>query len=168
MHDLDISVHRAPDPMTPAQRAALHPHSITLAELSSKSHPADAWLAPCDWAETFAKLCAVKGMDITCGRRIPHMFAEAGLENIQIKRYMYPMGAWEGLTDAERNMALHHRDGMGTHMPVAIRQVGQGQDVILKEDVEKASEGARRENEMCDRNRGFLLLYVVCGRKPMV
>jgi hypothetical protein len=167
MHDLDISVHRVPDPMTHSQREALHPHSITLSELSSRSHAADALLGPCDWTEIFAKLCTARGMALDCGRKIPHMFVEAGLENIQIKRYMYPMSVWEGLTDAEEKLALHHRDQIGRHMPEAIKKVGQSQDIIGKEEVERACEGAREENELWDRNRGFIFMYAVCGRKPV-
>jgi hypothetical protein len=167
MHDLDISIHRVPAHTTPSQREALHPHSLTLSELSSRSHAADALLAPCEWTDTFAKLCVAKGMDLNCGQKIPYMFVEAGLENIQIKRYIYPIGGWDGWTDAEQKLAVHHRDQIGSHMPQAIKKAGQGQDVVSKENVERACEGARKENEMWDNNTAFIFMYAVCGMKPV-
>lgn len=167
MHDLDISLHRVPENTTPELRAALHPHSITFSELQSRSHPADAMLVNEPWVITFQQLCATKGMDATCGRELPRIFSEAGLEDVRIKRYMYPMGLWEGMTEVEKKFAVHHRDGMGVHMGEAIRKVGEGQDVVSKEDVEKAVQGANKEHERWDRNRGFVFIYAVCGRKPL-
>jgi hypothetical protein len=166
MHDLDVSLYRVPEPATVQDRAALHPHSIGYQELRSKSHPADSMLVDAPWCTTFQEVCAAKGMDATCGRQLPRWFSEAGLEDVQIKRYMYPMGLWEGMTDVEKRFAVHHRDGMGAHMGEAIRKIGEGQNVVLKEDVERAVEDANNEVERWDRNRGFVFLYAVCGRRP--
>jgi hypothetical protein len=105
-------------------------------------------------------------MDATCGRQLPRWFSEAGLEDVQIMRYMYPMGLWEGMTDVEKRFAVHHRDGMGTHMSEVIRKMSEGQNAVSREDVERAIEGGDKEVERWDRNRGFVFLYVVCGRKP--
>jgi hypothetical protein len=166
MHDLDTSLHRVPEPTIAEHRAALHPHSITFSELESKSHPADAMLVTSPWCTTFQELCVSKGMDATCGRQLPRWFSEAGLEDVQIKRYMFSMGLWEGMTDVEKKFAVHHRDGMGAHMGEVIRKLGEGQNVVSKDDVEEAVEDANKEVERWDRNRGFVFLYAVCGRKP--
>jgi hypothetical protein len=167
MHDLDMSRYRAPEPITPSQRASFRPHSLTLAEVESKSHPADAWRTPCSWLTTFGKLSAAKGLDVHCGKRLPLLFVEAGLEDVQIKRYMYPFTVWEGMTDVEKTFATYHKKGMGKHFPHLIRKLGQGQNTVAQEDVEKAYEGARKENEGSESSRGFVWIYVVCGRKTM-
>jgi hypothetical protein len=166
MHEIDISVHRVPDPLTSSDRAVLHPHSITVSELQLKSHPADAMLSPEKWVTTLQRLCAAKGLDSTCGQQLPRMFAEAGLEDVHIKRYMYPMGLWEGQTDAEKKFALHHREEMGIHIGQMIRKIGQEQDVVTKEEVDKAVEEVDKALEEWDHFRGFVFIYAVCGRKP--
>jgi hypothetical protein len=166
MHDLDFSYHRVPDPLTPSQREFLRPHSLTLSELRSKSHPADAWLAPCSWVETFKELCAAKGMDLECGRGLPFMFAEAGLEDVHIRRYVYYFGSWDGMTDVEREFAEFHRKTMAVDLAQAIYKVGQGQDAVSEERVEQAVADVEKEKEKWEGNRGFFFIYAVCGRKP--
>lgn len=167
MHDLDLSFHRVPDPITPSQRASLMPHSLTLAEVQSKSHPGDACLAPCSWLTTMAKLSAANGLDARCGQQLPRLFTEAALEDVRIKRYMYPFALWDGLTDIEKTFVLYHNKGMGKHFPHLIRKLGQGQNTVAQEEIEEACEGARRENEGSESSRGFVWIYVVCGRKAM-
>jgi hypothetical protein len=167
MHDLDMSHYRAPEPITPSQLTSLRPHSLTFAEVESKSHPADAWRTPCSWLTTFDKLSAANGLDVYCGIRLPLLFAKAGLEDVQIRRYMYPLAIWEGLTDVEKTFAMYHKNGMGKHFPHLIRKLGQGQDTVTQEEVEKASEGARKQNERLEDSRSFIWVYVVCGRKAM-
>jgi hypothetical protein len=166
MHDIGISIHRIPENLTPSQREMLRPHSLTLEELKSQSHPADAWLAPCDWEHTFKQLCAAKGMDLDCGKKLPFMFADAGLEDVQIKRYVYYLGAWEDMTDAERNFAEFHKKTMAVDLPQAISRVGQGQDVVSQEKVAQAIADTKKECEQWDGNRGFFFIYAVCGRRP--
>lgn len=167
MHDLAISFYRAPNPLTATQRASLEPHSLTLAEFESRSHPADAWHDDCDWVKVFQELCAEKGMDATCGQQLPGMFAAAGLEDVQIKRYLYAMAPWEGLTEAETRFGEFHRVTMGRLIPPMIRKMAQGQNAVSHDRVVRASEEAEKEATEGHERRGFVFFYVVCGRKPM-
>ncbi|KAH7410211.1 S-adenosyl-L-methionine-dependent methyltransferase [Phaeosphaeria sp. MPI-PUGE-AT-0046c] len=166
MQDLAISYYRAPDPLTPSQRAALEPHSLNLSEFKSQVHPTDTWHNACDWAKTFQELCAAKAMDATCGQQLPGMFSAAGLEDVHIKRYTYAVAPWEGLTKAEKKFGEFHRDNMGLLIPRLIKKLAEGQHVVSQEDVEKACEGAERDAIEWREQRGFVFFYVVYGRKP--
>jgi hypothetical protein len=167
MHDLDMRIYRTPEPMTSADRAMLNPHALTLAELQKRSHPTEAWHETCTWVTTINRLSAAKGLDGECGLHLPSLFVDAGLEDVRIKRYIYPYSMSDGYTEVEKKFAQHHREGMGVHLPDLIRKLGQGQDVVSHEDVENACEGARKENENWETGRKFIWMYVVCGRKPM-
>jgi hypothetical protein len=139
---------------------------LTLEELKSQSHPADAWLAPCDWEQTFKQLCLAKGMDLNCGKKLPLMFADAGLEDVQIKRYVYYMGSWDGMTDAERKFAEFHKKTIAVDLSQSIQRIGQGQDAVPQEKVTQAIADIKKEHEQWEGNRGFFFIYAVCGRKP--
>jgi hypothetical protein len=166
MHDIDTTLHHVPDPLTPSDRAAISPHSITLSEQQANSHPTDAMVAAEDWVAIFQRLCATKGLDATSGKQLPRWFAEAGLEDVQIKRYMYPMGMWDGMTESEKKFAEHHKHGLGATLPEVIRKLGQGQNEVSEESMQKAIGQLKRACDEWDHYRGFLLFYAVCGRKP--
>jgi hypothetical protein len=167
MHEMDVQKYCVPQPMTPSKRALLNPHFLTLDELQAKSHPTETWFAPSNWMTTYNKLNAVKGMDGRCGWRLPRLFADAGLQDVQIERYIYPFSMFDGMTEIETKFALHHREGMGRHLPDLIRKVAEGQDVVSQKEVEDACEEARKENEEWEEGKGFVWLYVVLGRKAM-
>jgi hypothetical protein len=167
MHDLDMQNYCAPQPLTPSTRALLNPHFLTLDEMQAKFHPTETWLAPSNWMKPFNKLNAVKGLDGRCGSRLPHLFVDAGLQDVQIKRYMYPFSKFDGMTEVETKFALHHREGMGRHLPDLIRKIAQGQDVVSQKEVEEACEDARKDNEEWEKGKEFVWLYVVFGRKAM-
>lgn len=166
MQDVAVSFYRAPHPLTPPQRAALDPHSLTFSEFKSQPHPTDTWYDACDWIKMFQVLCAAKGLDVTCGRQLPGMFSDAGLEDVHIKRYTYAVAPWEGLTEAEKKFAQFHVETMGSLIPQLIKKLGQEQSAVAQEDVKKACEGAEREVTEWREKRGFMFFYVVCGRKP--
>jgi hypothetical protein len=169
MHDLNMRIYRVPSPTTSTDRAMLNPHTLTLAEMQKNSHPTEAWHEPRVWLETLNQLSAAKGLDGECGLHLPGEFVEAGLEDVRIKRYIYPYSMSEGYTDVEKNFARHHREGMGGHLSDLIKKMGQGQNVVSQEDVEKAVEDAKKANEKENWGTGgeFIWMYVVCGRKPM-
>jgi hypothetical protein len=169
MHDIDMRLYRIPRPMTSADRAMLNPHTLTLAELQDNSHPTEAWREQSAWMTTLNRLCAAKGLDGKCGSHLLGVFVGAGLEDVRIKRYIYAYSMSDGYTDVEKKFAQHHREGMGRHLPDLIKKMGQGQDVVSQEDVEKAIEDAEKENEKENWETGgrFVYMYVVCGRKSM-
>ncbi|KAH8727957.1 S-adenosyl-L-methionine-dependent methyltransferase [Phaeosphaeriaceae sp. PMI808] len=162
MHEFDNSMCRVPNPINTTVRASLHPHSLGISNGQLDPHPADQLSAPFGWMKTWDKLGASQGIDITCGRQLPRLFVEAGLTEVSVTRYLYPISSFEGLTDVEKRFAVFHHETMGAYFPDVIRKVGQGQD---EQEVEKAAEEARKENEGWRKNRGFVWFYVICGRK---
>lgn len=166
MHDMDISIYRVPENITPSQREMLRPHSLSLTELQNDSHPVDAWRVSCDWADIFKQLCAAKGMDLECGKKLAGMFVEAGLEDVHVRRYAYYMGLWDGLTDVEKKFAQFHEKTMGSDLGRAIFKVGLGQDAVSQERIDQAYAGVNKEAENWEGNRKFFFIYAVCGRKP--
>jgi len=164
MHDLDLSFNRVPSSITLAQRSAMHPHSLSLPSLA---HPLDSWAEAKPWVTTLHKILAAKDMDARCGRQLPRLFAEAGLQDVRIKRYVHAHTHADAYRDVEKRYAVHHRDSIGAHMPDLIRKLGMGQDVVSKEEIEAAAEGARKNNEDWETGSGFCWFYVVCGRKAM-
>jgi hypothetical protein len=166
MHDIDNTLHRIPDPLTPAARAALNPHSLTLAECESNSHPADGMIFPDDWMTIHHRLCRANGLVPTCGRELPHWFAEAGLEDVRVRRYMLPMGVWDGMTEAERKWGEHYPKNIGSFMIEGIRKLGRSQTEVSEADVEVGAYGADKVKQDWQGYRGFIFVYAVCGRKP--
>jgi hypothetical protein len=167
MHDIEFNSYRVPEDPTPAQREMTRPHSLTLAEALNESHPLEAWRNPCEWEETFKELCAHKGMDLESAKKLPKWFVENGLEDVQIKRYAYYTGAWEGMTDAERRFALFHKNTSMVDLVAGVRKVGQGQDVVSQDKVERAvAEMNELVNDKWESSRSFDFVYAVCGRKP--
>jgi hypothetical protein len=98
---------------------------------------------------------------------LPKWFVENGLEDVQIKRYAYYTGAWEGMTDAERRFALFHKNTTMVDLVAGVRKVGQGQDVVSQDKVERAvAEMNELVNDKWESSRSFDFVYAVCGRKP--
>ena len=94
------------------------------------------------------------------------MFADAGLTDIRIKRYMFPFGRWDELTSEERGMA----DYMGTAwkevLPVLLKKAGDSAGPEYAEDAEKGIRDVKKYYETYEGGRNFMWMYVVCGRKP--
>jgi hypothetical protein len=167
MHDINFVPYRVPQDVTAAQREMLRPHSLTLSESQTGCHPVEAWRISSEWEETFRELCANKGMDLESAEKLPKWFVENGLEDVRIKRYVYYAGAWEGMTDAERRFALFHKNSTAVDLAAAIRKVGQGQDKVSQDRVERAVGGLNEEiNHKWNSSRKFYFIYAVCGRKP--
>ncbi|KAH3990333.1 hypothetical protein HBH70_167450 [Parastagonospora nodorum] len=120
-----------------------------------------------EWITINYRLCRTKGLESLCGEKLPRWFVEAGLEDVQIKRYMLPMGQWEGMTEAERKFGEHYPIGIGASMLVSMRKLGQGQNEVSQEDIEKGVEGANKVKQEWQKYRGFFWVYAVCGRKPV-
>jgi hypothetical protein len=108
----------------------------------------------------------MNGMDIRCGRHLAQHFADAGLEDVRIKRYLLPFSYIEELGDEGKLLAEHHRGAIGSHLPDVVMKIGRGQDVVAWNEVEKAAAGAKRQNDEFDTARVFAWFYVVCGKKP--
>jgi hypothetical protein len=167
MHDIDFTSYRVPEDPTPAQREMIRPHSLSLAEALDESHPLEKWRVECEWEATFKELCANKGMDLESARRLTKWFVENGLEDVQIKRYAYYTGAWEGMTDLERRFALFHRNTSMVDLAAGVRKVGQGQDIVSQDKVERAVADVNKVmNDEWESSRRFYFVYAVCGRKP--
>ncbi|KAH3919956.1 hypothetical protein HBI56_033110 [Parastagonospora nodorum] len=77
------------------------------------------------------------------------------------------MGQWEGMTEAERKFGEHYPIGIGASMLVSMRKLGQGQNEVSQEDIEKGVEGANKVKQEWQKYRGFFWVYAVCGRKPV-
>lgn len=166
MHDFSNAVHHVPKHVSSFDH--LRPHSISISEIANASHPTDAYqdLTPWLWETTFAKLLALKGVDLYCGSKIPSLFAEAGLVDIRIKRYMVPYSRWEDLTEAERAFADFLEPFVRDVIPVAIRKAGENDGPEFAQEVEEAIRDVKRYYENFEGGRNFLWMYVVCGRKP--
>jgi hypothetical protein len=165
MHDFSCGIHHIPSQYSSLTH--LRPHSITLSEIANSSHPADAYqhASPWLWDTTFGRLLALKGVDLYCGPNIPTLFAEAGLTDIKIRRYMIPYSRWEVLTKEERAMGDYLEGFLRDLIPVAIRKAGENAGPEYKEEAEEAVRDAKRYHEAYEGGRNFLWMYVVCGRK---
>ncbi|KAJ8112650.1 hypothetical protein OPT61_g5022 [Boeremia exigua] len=165
MHDFSQAVRRVPAHVSSLEH--LRPHSITIPEIANSSHPADAYHDPSPWLweVTFEKLLALKGVDTHCGSKIPSLFAEAGLTDIRIRRYMVPYSRWEGLTKEEKDMADYLETFIRDLVPVAIRKAGQNAGPEYAQEAEEAIADTKRYHEAYEGGRDFLWMYVVCGRK---
>lgn len=115
---------------------------------------------------THHRLCRVTGLEPECGRRLPRWFAETGLEDVRIRRYMLPMGVWDGMTEAERKWGEHYPRNIGAFMPEAMRKIGQSQTEVSQADVKAGVDGAIKVKQEYQGYRGFIFVYAVCGRKP--
>ncbi|KAF9729345.1 methyltransferase domain-containing protein [Paraphaeosphaeria minitans] len=111
-------------------------------------------------------LLALNDVDLYCGANIPSLFAEAGLTDIRITRYMVPYSRWEGLTREEKEMADYLETFVRDLIPVAIRKAGENAGPGHREEVEDAVRDAKKYHEAFDGGRNFLWMYVVCGWKP--
>lgn len=108
----------------------------------------------------------MKDVDLYCGSKIPSLFAEAGLTDIRIERYMIPYSRWKDLTEVERAFADYLETFARDVVPVAIRKAGENAGPEYAQEVEEAIRDVRRYHEAFEGGRNFLWMYVVCGRKP--
>ncbi|KAJ4379597.1 hypothetical protein N0V86_004778 [Didymella sp. IMI 355093] len=123
--------------------------------------------SPWLWETTLGKLLALKDVDLYCGSKIPSLFAEAGLTDLRIKRYMVPYSRWEDLTEAERGFADYLETFLRDVIPVAIRKAGENAGPKYTQEVEEAIKDVERYYKAFEGGRNFLWMYVVCGRKPV-
>src|SRR5690349_18112246 len=110
MHDLSTEIQHILPHISSLEH--FRPHSITINEIANSSHPTDSYYSPSTfiWDSILNKLLALKDVDSYCGSNIGSLFTDAGLTDINIKRYMFPFGTWDELTGEERETA----DYLGT------------------------------------------------------
>jgi hypothetical protein len=166
MHDLSNAIHHVPADISSLEH--LRPHDITIEQIANSTHPTDAYQHPSPWLwdTIFGKLLALKDVDLYCGSKIPSLFADAGLTDIRIKRYMVPYSRWEGLTREEKAMADYLETFVRDLIPVAIRKAGENAGPEYAQEIETAVRDAKRYHKEFEGGRNFLWMYVVCGRKP--
>lgn len=165
MHDLDMSIHRIPHSITATQHKTLRPHNLPVDQVRSTADPTHAFLSRPQWQITLDKLLNAKGLDPTCGSRLPGLFVDAGLQDVQVRRYLYPLSVWEGSTEAEKRCAEHHKGTMGNELPMMLKKLGTGSHLVGDVELQSAIQGAEAERDEWERSRGFIWLYVVSGRK---
>lgn len=167
MHDLSCAIQHVPFSVSSLDH--LRPHPITTSELANSSHPTNAFhrATPWRWETIFRKFLALKGVDLYCGSAIPALFAEAGLTDVSVTRYMVPYSRWEGLTEEEKAVADFYESFIRGVIPVSIRKAGENAGPEYAEEVEEAVRDAKRYHDAYDGGRNFLWMYVVCGRKPV-
>ena len=166
MHDLSTELQHVPEQVSSLEHC--RPHSITINEIANSSHRTNSYCSPTTWAwvTVLDKLLALKDGDIYCGSKIGSLFADAGLTDIHIKRYMFPFSRWDELTSEERGMA----DYMGTAwkevLPILIKKAGDSAGPEYAEDAERGVRDVEKYYETFEGGRNFMWMYVVCGRKP--
>jgi hypothetical protein len=166
MHDLSTDVQHIPAHISSLEH--FRPHSITSNEIANSSHPTDSYCSPstCIWDSILDKLLALKDVDIYCGSKIGSLFADAGLTDIRIKRYMFPFGRWDELTSEERGMADYIGTSWKEVLPILIKRAGDNAGPEYAEDVERGIRDVMKFYETFEGGKNFLWMYVVCGRKP--
>ncbi|CAO2654269.1 Nn.00g110020.m01.CDS01 [Neocucurbitaria sp. VM-36] len=165
MHDLDMSTHHVPHDITPTQRGDVLPHNLTLHEAQSNAHPTSSWISRPPWQTTFDKLVNAKGLDSTAGSLLPGLFADTGLQDVRIRRYLYPYSMWNEQTEEQKRFAKHHRRTLGDVMPMMIKRQGAGSDLVDEAELQRAIKSAEAERDEWDGGRSFAWVYVVCGQK---
>lgn len=167
MHDLSNSIQHIPTHFS--SFVHLRPHTITAAELATSTHPTNTYHHPTPWLwqTTLARLLAARNADLYIGDRLPSLFAAAGLQDVEVTRYMLPFSRWEELTQEEREVADYLEGFVRDVIPVAIRKAGDNvhEGVVSGEEVESAVDDVGRYVEGYEGGRTFLWLYVVRGRK---
>ena len=166
MHDFSLDIHHLSAHISSLEH--FRPQSITINEIANSSHPTDSYYSrsPFIWDSILDRLLARKDVDIYCGSKIGSLFANAGLTDIHIKRYMFPFGRWDELTSEERETADFLETSWKAVLPVVIRKSGENAGPEYAKDAEKAIQDMKKFYEGYEGGRNFLWLYVVCGRKP--
>ena len=166
MHDLSTEIQHIPAHISSLEH--FRPHAITINAIANSSHPTSSFCAPSTfiWDSILDKLLALKDVDIYCGSKIGSLFADAGLIDIHIKRYMFPFSKWDELTNQERETAEYIGIGWKEVLPILIRKAGDNAGAEYADDVEKGIRDVEKFYETFEGGRNFLWMYVVCGRKP--
>lgn len=169
MHEYDMMSYRIPDNLDLLQSDLMLPKTMSLAELQQGNQDTDKFMSPYQWNHTLAKLAAAKGINVRAGHDLPSLFEAAGLDDIQITRYVAPFGMWKagGLSDAARKMAPQNRGFIQNLIPMLLRKLyGEvGKSLVSAEEVERAAQSAIKRAQNWDAAREWMFLYVVRGRK---
>lgn len=162
MQEPDITVHLSP-PVS-GNAYDLYPHTLTLSELEAENLPRDD-SDPEPWRATLHNLFRARGFEPSVGSKLAQYFADAGLQDIRIKRYVYPYGTWEGMPDAQRHYAPINKKFVENEVPVVMRKLSIAMGTISSEEVDRLVEKSRAFVERFEGNGEFGWVYVVCGRK---
>lgn len=116
------------------------------------------------WRRALAKVAAVKGWDLYCGRNIEGYMRDAGLVDVQVREYRIPFGTWAVKERREtRRIGEHLAKEMRTLYWHAIPKMlgGMGYE-------EGEIEGFREEAmiELAPQEGKEVSFHVTIGRKP--
>jgi hypothetical protein len=169
MHDFDMLTHRVPKNMPASEfRTLLRPETVSQSAFQA-GNVTDTFADPPLWFPTLQQLASAKGINIRCGKDLPQLFHEADLEDIQVTRYMCPLGIWgvngDGLTEAEKRFAPMYRPFWSNIVPMLLRKLAGGTEGVDGSEIGRAIDSAVQRSENWDGDREFLYFYVVCGRK---
>jgi hypothetical protein len=162
MQEPDISVRLSP-PVS-GNAYDLYLHTLSLSELEAEKLPRDE-CDPEPWRATLHNLFRARGFELSIGSKLARYFADAGLQDVRIKRYVYPYGTWKGMTDAQRHYAPINKNFVENEMPALMRKLSIVMGTISSEETDRLIEKSREFVERFEGNREFGWVYVVCGRK---
>lgn len=169
MHEYDIMTYRIPDDLDLTKTNLFLPRTMSFAELQQANEKTSQFMAPYQWYHTISKLAAPKGINVRAGHDLPMMLEAAGLQDVQITRYIVPLGMWKagGLSLAQQKMASQNRGFLQYLVPMLLRKLHResGTEMVTEAEVERAAQSSIDRTVDWDADREFIYLYVVYGRK---
>jgi hypothetical protein len=104
---------------------------------------------------------------MSCGKHLPQLFADAGLEDIHIRRILVPYGSHDDLTDAEKQFMSQSKNVLITIMPDMAKKMRVDLEDVSDADVDEMIRDTREHLDTWDGRRDYNLFYFVYGRKPL-
>lgn len=165
MHELDTMRLRVPEGFSAVD--ILRPGTVSLSTFQL-GHVTDDFLHPPQWFPILQRLVMPKGLDLRPGIHLAQLFSDAGLEDIQVTRYLCPLGLSDGLklTEAERRFAPMYKPFYGYVIPMMLRKLAKEAGGVDEKEIEREIENGWERVENWDGHQEFVYFYVVCGRKP--
>lgn len=98
---------------------------------------------------------------------LPQLFADAGLEDIHIRRILFPFGNHDDLTETEKQCLPLNKIALSTLVPTVTKKMQATLGNVNDDDVDEIMRETREHLDTFDGRRDFAWIYVVWGRKPL-
>jgi hypothetical protein len=142
----------------------VYPKTPTVGDLKAEARTS-AHEDPESWRIIWHNMMRSRGLEPRIGTLLGSYLEDAGLEDVQVQRYVLPFGTWEGMMEAQRRMAPIHEAFVRDDAPGLIRKLGSAGS-MSSEEVDKVIKDLRAFVERFDGNREHGWIYVVYGKKP--
>lgn len=154
----------APFPLSPSGNAYdAYPKTPTVGDLKAQTEGSVSEDSE-SWRVVWHNMMRARGLEPRIGTLLGSYLENAGLEDVQVERYVLPFGTWEGMTEAQRRMAPIHEAFVRDDAPDLIRKLGNVGS-MSSEEVGKVIEDLKAFVGRFHGNREHGWIYVVYGKK---